>query len=98
MKELSIGQIEVTKKKFNISIVMLSVFFLSLFSFTISYAQDAGEIADAVVKVGTAIEKVVTKNGLREDLPHAKEAFALLQNVFLSDLDVTMENVHNQIN
>jgi hypothetical protein len=44
------------KKKLNISIVTLSLFCLSLFSFNQSNAQDLAEIADAVVKVGTAID------------------------------------------
>lgn len=44
------------KKKLNISIVMLSFFCLSLFSFNQSNAQDLAEIADAVVTIGTAID------------------------------------------
>jgi len=44
------------KKKLNISIVMLSFFCLSLFSFTRSYAQEIQEIADVAIDIGKAID------------------------------------------
>lgn len=44
------------KKKLNISVVMLSFFCLSLFSFTRSYAQDAAEIAEAAVDIFESID------------------------------------------
>ncbi len=44
------------KKNLNLSIVMLSFFCLSLFSFTRSYAQELEEVADVVIEVGKAID------------------------------------------
>jgi hypothetical protein len=48
-------------RKLNLTIVVLSFFCLSLFSFNQSYAQDLDEIVDSAVKIGNAIDSSCDK-------------------------------------